>query len=64
MEAAGNAAGAAIKDKENKAKDTHMDKITASEELCKTNSRAAVANATALHEASIHSRESQMDLQR
>jgi DNA repair exonuclease SbcCD ATPase subunit len=54
MKAAGNAAGAAIKDKENKAKEAHLDKISASEEKCRADSRDAIANATATSVASLH----------
>ena len=64
MEAAGNAAGAAIKDKENKAKEDHLDKISASEEKCRADSREAIANATAISAASLHKREQQMELHR
>ena len=57
MEAAGNAAGAAIKDKENKAKESHLDKISESEEKCRADSRAAIANATATSSASLLKKE-------
>ena len=64
MEAAGNAAGAAIKDKENKAKESHLDKISESEEKCRADSRAAIANATATSSASLLKKEQQMELHR